>query len=86
MLCLLAFLLAAQAAKEGKEAKRKRKRQPDSDDEYANRSDSDDEFYDRTVPGQAAAAGAGSKKQAGKGAKGQPTQQVESAESLYAKR
>lgn len=73
----------------------KRKRAAGSDDEYAEGSDSGDEFYDRTgapnkraataaAAGAAGGTGAG-KKGAGVG-KGQQAQQVESAESLHAKR
>eukprot|EP00879_Flechtneria_rotunda_P006998 GHRR01007347.1.p1 GENE.GHRR01007347.1~~GHRR01007347.1.p1 ORF type:complete len:746 (+),score=339.15 GHRR01007347.1:207-2444(+) len=78
-----------QAAKAGKEHTKKRKRQPDSEDEYAAASDSDDEFYDRTAAGVGAAgaskrAAVGGKGKAGKA--GEQPAQMESAETLYATR
>lgn len=79
-----------QAAAEGvdKAKPSKRKRAADSDDDLG--SDSEDEFYDRTgAPSKKAATAAAGASGAGKkaaAAKGQPAAQVESAESLHAKR
>ncbi len=45
---LNADILCALQSKQGEAVKQaKRKRRPDSDDEYADASDSGDEFYDR---------------------------------------
>lgn len=85
--CLLSY--RPQAAKDSKDAsaaKKKRKRQRDSDDEYADASDSGDEFYDRTVAAGGAARGPKKKAGAAAKAKEKAPQQVESAETLYAKR
>jgi hypothetical protein len=81
-------LSQAAAAGGDKANPSKRKRAADSDDDLG--SDSEDEFYDRTgAPSKKAATAATGASGGGKKAgavKGQPAAQVESAESLHAKR